>query len=364
MTKHRVLLNVLLMLLVIAFISNLLLSTEAFAEVMDNSGTKMISEDDAQKKNIIITLHRTMCFGTCPVYKLTIYGDGTVIYEGKKFVKDIGIKTTTINEEKVRQLVSEFKKINYFSLKDSYDETGITDMPYALTSITIDDKTKSIRHYYGDPNAPKELTQLEKRIDEIAGSKQWTETKSTEPPLLNSTYEMPQKAETRKAEIMRAFAKSLRDEAYSLQMKGHLNEAIIKYRKSLTYWPDSDLENHIQLLEKKSGELFPDNQPAASPESITNKTQRVITATIRNRSNEGVHIFTQGETFNPNNHFMPQEIRFVPVQIQSNGEVIFYAGRDGRILDSKTWRGDPRYQDRVPCVLFDKEKLIILTGIR
>ena len=48
-----------------------------------------------------------------------------------------------------------------------------TDMPSAFTSLTVDGKTKTVRHYHGDFSAPKELTELEDKIDEIVNSNQW-----------------------------------------------------------------------------------------------------------------------------------------------------------------------------------------------
>ena len=124
-------------------------------------------------KNIVMTLERTVCFGACPDYTLTIKGDGSVTYEGRQFVKIEGIRTTTISEEKIRQLLSEFQRIDYFSLNDSYEEFGATDMPSAITSLTINGKTKTVRHYHGDFTAPEQLTELEDRIDEIVNSDQW-----------------------------------------------------------------------------------------------------------------------------------------------------------------------------------------------
>lgn len=122
---------------------------------------------------VVITLERTVCFGVCPEYKLTIYGSGTVVYEGKMFVRIEGKRTIAISEEKVRQLLSEFKKIDYFSLNDSYEEFMGTDMPSAFTSLTVDGNTKAVRHYHGDFSAPKELTELEDKIDEIINTDQW-----------------------------------------------------------------------------------------------------------------------------------------------------------------------------------------------
>ncbi|UCD09975.1 MAG: hypothetical protein JSU79_04865 [Dehalococcoidales bacterium] len=122
---------------------------------------------------VIITLERTACYGFCPIYSLTIHGDGTVIYEGKDFVETVGRVETVISTEKVEQLISEFEKVNYDSLKDTYTEKTITDAPSVITSITRNGKTKTIEHYHGDFNAPEELTNLEDKIDEIVNSEQW-----------------------------------------------------------------------------------------------------------------------------------------------------------------------------------------------
>ncbi|MFC2024287.1 DUF6438 domain-containing protein [Chloroflexota bacterium] len=125
-------------------------------------------------KDVVITLERTVCFGACPEYTLTILGDGTVTYEGRRFVKIEGTITTTISEEKISQLLSEFERVDYFALNDSYEDFGATDMPSAITSLTINDVTKTVRHYHGDFTAPEQLTELENRIDEIVNSDQWT----------------------------------------------------------------------------------------------------------------------------------------------------------------------------------------------
>ncbi len=124
-------------------------------------------------KGVVITLERTPCYGLCPVYKLTIYGKGRVVYEGEMFVKVTGKRTSTVSKRKIRQLISEFERIDYYSLKDSYEEYFVTDSSSALTSITIDGETKAIAHYHGDINAPEELSELEDKIDETIGSNRW-----------------------------------------------------------------------------------------------------------------------------------------------------------------------------------------------
>ena len=125
--------------------------------------------------DVVITLERQACFGFCPVYTLTIYGDGTVIYDGEEFVAVKDRVEATIAKEKIEQLVQEFEAIDYFSLDDKYVERTITDAQTVITSITIDSKTKAIEHYHGDFTAPENLTALEDKIDEIVNSSQWVD---------------------------------------------------------------------------------------------------------------------------------------------------------------------------------------------
>ena len=122
---------------------------------------------------VTITLERTACYGFCPVYTLTIQGDGTVVYEGEDFVKTRGRVEITIPAEKIDQLLEEFEGIDYFALNDNYKERTITDAPSVITSITVDGKTKTIEHYHGDLNAPEGLTRLEDKIDKIINTDQW-----------------------------------------------------------------------------------------------------------------------------------------------------------------------------------------------
>src|SRR5262245_27804547 len=56
--------------------------------------------------DLVITLERTACHGTCPIYKLTINGDGTVIYEGQDFVQVKGEQTASLSLDQIQELVS------------------------------------------------------------------------------------------------------------------------------------------------------------------------------------------------------------------------------------------------------------------
>ena len=140
----------------------------------ESKSTPQLTSKVENIDNVVIVLERTMCFGMCPAYSLVVAGNGTVIYEGRYYVKVEGWRTATISQEKVKELISEFERVNFFSLKNYYADDNITDRSSAITSITIGEKTKTVIHYSGNYSQPKELIELENKIDEITNSAQWT----------------------------------------------------------------------------------------------------------------------------------------------------------------------------------------------
>jgi hypothetical protein len=118
---------------------------------------------------ILITIKRGGCFGPCPIYSAQIYEDGTVLYKGELFVKVEGKRQYKISQGKIKQLIEEFQRINYFSLKDKYekDEFGvsISCQSTRTTSINLNGQKKQVVNYYG---APEMLDELEDKIDEVA----------------------------------------------------------------------------------------------------------------------------------------------------------------------------------------------------
>lgn len=129
----------------------------------------------------LITLERTGCYGMCPIYKVSISSDGTVVFEGNRFVKNIGTARSKISQGQISELLIMFEKINYFELSNQYaqPEDGckewLTDHPSAITTITTSGKSKSVTHYYGCRGLEvlKELEKLEQAIDNAVNSAQW-----------------------------------------------------------------------------------------------------------------------------------------------------------------------------------------------
>ena len=124
--------------------------------------------------DLTISMKRGMCMGTCPVYSLDIFGNGTVVYNGERFVNVTGKQVSSISEDKVKELVEEFYKMNYFSLNDTYDKIIKTDQPTVSTSININGTSKNVFDNLG-AIAPEDLRLLENKIDEITNSNKWVE---------------------------------------------------------------------------------------------------------------------------------------------------------------------------------------------
>jgi Domain of unknown function (DUF6438) len=156
-----------------------------------------------EKTELSLTLKRSSCYGRCPVYELSIQPSGKVLFEGKRFTKTKGKAESNLSEDKLKQLVSEIDKADFFALKDSYTESSgncpsaVTDHPTVTLFIKLRGKQKTITHYLGcwdlekQENGnlskdkievrnypynrifPQQLYNLENKIDEIIEIKRW-----------------------------------------------------------------------------------------------------------------------------------------------------------------------------------------------
>jgi hypothetical protein len=126
------------------------------------------------KSSVAITLERTACFGTCPIYTISIFDNGDVIYKGDKFVDVVGEQTSQIDPETVKAMVAAFEKPGYFDWKEAYDTQTVTDLPTIITSVTRNGQTHKITRYAGDSSAPLALPFLEQWIDTMTNSSLWT----------------------------------------------------------------------------------------------------------------------------------------------------------------------------------------------
>ena len=133
----------------------------------------------------IITLRRGGNEGQYSSYKVSLFKNGNVIYDGEENVKRIGIVQFTIDTSKVNILINDFLELSYFNLQNEYlekitdtflDENldsvmvseTVTHNPFSITTFFYKEKRHRIFNYYG---APLKLVNLENKIDSLLSTK-------------------------------------------------------------------------------------------------------------------------------------------------------------------------------------------------
>ncbi|MDQ2810154.1 MAG: DUF6438 domain-containing protein [Chloroflexota bacterium] len=142
------------------------------SQVIEDRVASVIAPADLA--GIVLALNRTPCFGACPSYRVTVYGNGVVVWEGDQYVALPGAHISVISLDQVRELVAAFTKADYFALDNSYTDYRVTDMAYINTLFSRGGKTKTVQHYLGDRTAPSKLAILEAQIDGIIGTAPWS----------------------------------------------------------------------------------------------------------------------------------------------------------------------------------------------
>jgi hypothetical protein len=120
-----------------------------------------------------IYMEKTACEGPCPVYSVSVQGDGVVRYSGKTCVNVVGEQSAEISVEAMQELVKAFYEYDFFSLEDAYVE-DVQDIPSVLIRFTRHNEIKQVFVQVYDPGkVPQAFTQIEKTIDKIANTQQW-----------------------------------------------------------------------------------------------------------------------------------------------------------------------------------------------
>ncbi|HKD27265.1 MAG TPA: DUF6438 domain-containing protein [Xanthobacteraceae bacterium] len=142
-----------------------------FAPTCGEAGQRPTAADLTKVK---ITLQRSACEGSCPVYKVTIHGDGRVVFTGGSIgVVWPGTHEHRITPETVAGLFERFRKAGFFKLRRSY-RVAAFDLPKYVLTIDAGQRHWSVEDYGGrEVGMPKVVTELEHAVDEVAGTVHW-----------------------------------------------------------------------------------------------------------------------------------------------------------------------------------------------
>ncbi len=121
---------------------------------------------------IVIRLERTMCYGRCPAYSVTLTNT-RVVFDGAKYVAHTGRHEAPADPAAVRKLAQRFVDADFYSLDKVYS-ASVTDNPTYALSITIDGHKKEVEDYVGTwVGMPAVVRELEDAVDTVAGTKRW-----------------------------------------------------------------------------------------------------------------------------------------------------------------------------------------------
>ena len=126
-----------------------------------------------------IVLERGPCFGTCPVYRVSISRSGDVHFVLLSRPDSGRIRQRHIDPQRFSDFMGAAATGRFFSLPDviardpKYCPTALTDLPSATLSIFLPKRQKTISDYYGCVWAPQILRSLEETVDEMAGTRPW-----------------------------------------------------------------------------------------------------------------------------------------------------------------------------------------------
>jgi len=139
--------------------------------------------DESLRSNsdTLISLERTICFGECPAYRVTLLSTGKIIFEESSFSESRSRYEDKIDAKDFQETLSAFHKQGFFELKDKYEpgspecKEDLTDFPSAFIYVRVGDKIKEVVHYLGCQGQmiPKSLYYFENMIDSVANTNQW-----------------------------------------------------------------------------------------------------------------------------------------------------------------------------------------------
>lgn len=133
----------------------------------------------AADTSLVASLERGPCRGSCPAYKVEVWADGRVRFDGVRSVATIGMRRGTTTPAAIKQLmksvaVSEFATADTAYVMDSKGcGSYATDLPVSKLTFRVGTKLKTIEHDPGCRNAPRFLKTLEAQVDTAAKSALW-----------------------------------------------------------------------------------------------------------------------------------------------------------------------------------------------
>ncbi len=156
------------------------------------------------KSGDFVKLSRSGCYGTCPVYEMTISENGDITWEGARYVQSTGVIHSKIDTAAARALIQQFLVPKVWALCGGYSR-AITDYPTTTIQLHLGGRSKTVWNYAD--SAPDWVETLYEAIDAAANTHLYRHGEPRSEPLSNILEDgfMPKPGVT---PLMRAAAKA------------------------------------------------------------------------------------------------------------------------------------------------------------
>jgi len=147
---------------------NQLMYVNHISDRRSRSLLRAVPDNESTRSDFSITLERTSCLGSCPVYTVTILGSGSVEYEGRWHVAVTGVRKNTIPPPDVHRLIRRLGDEDFFHWEEK--NQVCLDFPEVHITATLNGHQKQVLE---GCNSPGKVLELAKEIDRISGANVW-----------------------------------------------------------------------------------------------------------------------------------------------------------------------------------------------
>ncbi|MEM6318864.1 MAG: DUF6438 domain-containing protein [Bacteroidota bacterium] len=218
---------------------------------------KALTQDQIQALPKVLEFSKSGCRGQCPIFDLTVYEGGWMVFDGRAWTKHEGKATAKLDKEAFAQLQTDCERANLWDKQEKYS-MNIMDIPTTTVHLYEKGKDKKVQWRM---RAPQELAVLSNQIMEIIYAEGWLERTPKEKGI-----ELPKKAIHN--EIIVQLKKGVKPQEWCTKF-GRYDLKVKRTLSTLT---------PIYLLSFDTGKMAPDRML-----SILRKDDKVVMAEFNKR---------------------------------------------------------------------------------
>ena len=146
------------------------LHSHSYSETKNPS--KVVPHDTIVAPQVLYSIEKTPCFGTCPVFEMRIYKSGLIVYRGVRHVAQIGVFESQLTESTMNLLAQKVVESDFESFSSIYPEHGfrIPDFPETITHVAFGNQLHKVINNH---EAPRALLEFESILIDLVDQLDW-----------------------------------------------------------------------------------------------------------------------------------------------------------------------------------------------